>query len=193
MWHCRLFPEKSLKPKKKIKNVLPIFEKIEMFNFFLCDLPLILKVNLKWKQTEWRYLQGGLDIEFEWNWSDGLCAPLGDGHTQEFNFFSFRDFFRKSRQCHIVGFRMYYNPTKFDQIRGSYFWENRNFKFFLMWTTLILGVTRKRKEQAKDIYKGSPDIEFEQDWSVALGAILADGQKIKNYFSSFRDFFGKSP
>ena len=33
-------------------------------------------------------------------------------------------------------------------------------------------------------------MEFEQDWSVCLGAILADGQKIKNYFSSFGDFFG---
>ena len=32
------------------------------------------------------------------------------------------------------------------------------------------------------------DIEFEQDWSVGLRAILADGQKIKNYFSSLRDF-----
>ena len=61
-----------------------------------------------------------------------------------------------------------------------------------MWTTLNFGVTRKRKEQAEDICKGTPDIEFEQDWSVGLGAILADGQEIKNYFSRFRDFFGKS-
>ena len=55
-----------------------------------------------------------------------------------------------------------------------------------------MGVARKRKEQAEDICKGTPDIEFEQDWSVVLGAILADGQKIKNYFSSFRDFSGKA-
>ena len=40
--------------------------------------------------------------------------------------------------------------------------------------------------------KGTPDIEFELDWSVGLGATLGDGQKIKNYFSSLRDFFGKS-
>ena len=33
---------------------------------------------------------------------------------------------------------------------------------------------------AGDIYKGTPDIEFEQGWSDGLGAILADGQKIKN-------------
>ena len=53
-------------------------------------------------------------------------------------------------------------------------------------------MARKRKEQAEDICKETPDIEFEQDWSVRLGAILADGQKIKNNFSSFRDFYGKS-
>ena len=28
---------------------------------------------------------------------------------------------------------------------------------------LILGVARKRKEQVEDIYKGTPDIEYEQE------------------------------
>ena len=55
-----------------------------------------------------------------------------------------------------------------------------------------MGIARKRKEHAEDIYKGTPDIEFEQDGSVGLGAILADGQKVKNDFSSFRDFSGKT-
>ena len=55
-----------------------------------------------------------------------------------------------------------------------------------------MGVTRKRKEQAENICKESTDIEFEQDWSVGLGAILADEQKIKNYFSSLRNFPGKA-
>ena len=50
----------------------------------------------------------------------------------------------------------------------------------------------KWKEQAEDICKGTLDIEFERDWSFGLGATLVDEQKIKNYFSSFRDFFGKS-
>ena len=53
-----------------------------------------------------------------------------------------------------------------------------------MWTTLILGVTRKRKEQAEDICKGTPDIKFEQDWSVGLGATLRADRKLKKYFSS---------
>ena len=43
------------------------------------------------------------------------------------------------------------------------------------------------KKQAEDICKETPDIEFEED----LGAILVHGKKIRNYFSSFRDFSGK--
>ena len=38
--------------------------------------------------------------------------------------------------------------------------------FFLCELPLNLGVARKWKEQTEDIYKGTPDIEFEQDWSV---------------------------
>ena len=36
------------------------------------------------------------------------------------------------------------------------------------------------------------DIECERDCTVGLGATLGDGLKIKNYFSSFRDFSGKA-
>ena len=61
-----------------------------------------------------------------------------------------------------------------------------------MWTTLNFGGSSKTETQAEDICKGTPNIEFEQDWSVGLGAVLADGQEIKNYFYSFRDFSGKS-
>ena len=88
---------------------------------------------------------------------------------------------------------MYYKHTKLKNNRLSHFWENRNLNFFFLCELpLILGVARKRKEQTEDIYKGTPDIEFEQDGSVDLGAILANGQKIKNYLSSFRDFSGKN-
>ena len=58
---------------------------------------------------------------------------------------------------------------------------------------LILKVDRKRKKKrAGNICEGSPDIRFEQDWSVGLGATLRVTQKIKNYLSSFRDFSGKA-
>ena len=48
------------------------------------------------------------------------------------------------------------------------------------------------KNQAGHICKGTPYIEFEQDWSVGSGAMLGDGEKIKNYFSSFMDFPGEN-
>ena len=68
------------------------------------------------------------------------------------------------------------------------------FKFFFSCELpLILRVDRKRKKKrARDICKGTLDIEFDRDWSVSLGATLGEGQTIKNYFSSFRDFSGKS-
>ena len=44
----------------------------------------------------------------------------------------------------------------------------------------------------RDICKGTLGIEFERDWPVGLGPTLGNGQKIKKYFFSFRDFFGKS-
>ena len=48
--------------------------------------------------------------------------------------------------------------------------------FFLCELSLILWVGGKlKKKKADDICKGTPDIEFEQDWSIGLGAILADG------------------
>ena len=51
---------------------------------------------------------------------------------------------------------------------------------------------RERERETGSICKGIPDIEFEQDWLVGLGATLRGRQKIKNYFSSFKDFFGES-
>ena len=40
--------------------------------------------------------------------------------------------------------------------------------------------------------QGTLGIECERDRPVGLGAKLGDGQKIKNNFSSFRDFPGKA-
>ena len=52
---------------------------------------------------------------------------------------------------------------------------------------------RERERVRVNIFKGTPDIEFEKDWPVGLGATLRDRQKIKNYFSSFKDFFREKP
>ena len=89
---------------------------------------------------------------------------------------------------------MYYKSTKFYENRWSSFSENKNFKFFpnVNYPSFWGQKKRERERETGNICKWTPDIEFEQDWSVGLGAILADGQKFKNYFSSFRDFSGKS-
>ena len=44
-----------------------------------------------------------------------------------------------------------------------------------MRTTLNFRGRGKTKKAARDIYKRTLDIEFEQDWSVGLGATLGDG------------------
>ena len=49
-----------------------------------------------------------------------------------------------------------------------------------------------RKRETGNICKGTPDIEFEQDWSVGLDAALHGRQKIKSYFLVSRNFPGKS-
>ena len=69
--------------------------------------------------------------------------------------------------------------------------EEKKLIFFLCELVVILRVGRKL-EKAGDICKRTQDIECEQDWSVGLDATLADELKIKKYFSSFRDFSGKS-
>ena len=78
------------------------------------------------------------------------------------------------------------------KIVGAIFEKIKILNFFLMWTLLDFGGRSKTKIPAWDISKGTLDIECERDWSVALGATLRDEQKIKNYFSSFRDFSEKS-
>ena len=61
-----------------------------------------------------------------------------------------------------------------------------------MWTTLNFRGRSKTQKWAKDIGRGTLGIECERDRPVGLGATLGDGLKIKNNFSSFRDFSGES-
>ena len=54
-----------MNPQNLIKIVRAIFEKIEIFNFSLCDLPLILGLGGKLKKTAWDIYKRTLDIKFE--------------------------------------------------------------------------------------------------------------------------------
>ena len=73
----------------------------------------------------------------------------------------------------LLGFECTINPQNFNKIFIAIF-ERIEIFFFLCELPLVLGVARKRKEQAEDICKGTPDIEFEQKWSVGIGAILGE-------------------
>ena len=51
-----------------------------------------------------------------------------------------------------------------------------SYAYFLRKLPLILRIGPKYKiKRAGDIYKGTLDIEFEQNWSVGLVATLGDG------------------
>ena len=96
--------ECTINPQNFIKIFAAIFEKIDFFkHFFLRELPLILAVS---KKRNSDICTRTLDIEFERDWSVGLGGTLGDSHTEKLKnfFFSFRDFFGKSRKCHVIGF-----------------------------------------------------------------------------------------
>ena len=92
----------------------------------------------------------------------------------------------------LLGFQCAIDPQNLNEIVIAIFEKIEILNVFHMWTTLNFGGSSKTKKQAGDVCKGTPDVEFEQDWSFRLGAMLGDGQKTKNYFSSFRDFSGKS-
>ena len=57
-----------------MKIVGAIFEKIKIFNFFLCELHLISRVDRKRKKRDGDIWKGTLDIECERDWSVGLGA-----------------------------------------------------------------------------------------------------------------------
>ena len=75
----------------------------------------------------------------------------------------------------MLGLECTINTQNLNKIVRAIFEKIEILFFFLCGLPLILGVARKRKEQADDIYKGTPDIEFEEDSSVGLCDILADG------------------
>ena len=40
----------------------------------------------------------------------------------------------------------------------------------------MVGENKKKKKMARDIYKRTPDIEFERDQSIGLGSMIGDRQ-----------------
>ena len=120
------------------------------------------------KWTEWRYLQGDHRYRI-WMRLIIWFSSYVRRHSHRFFFFFF--FFPVSGiflEKPIVGFCMYSKPTKFDEIRWSHFWENRNLIIFRLWTTLNFRGRSKTKIQARYVWKRTLHIEFERDWSAGF-------------------------
>ena len=64
------------KPQNLMKVVKSVFVKIYIFNLFLCELPLIFRVDKKTKNLPRDICKRTLDIEF------GLGAVLNNDHTE---------------------------------------------------------------------------------------------------------------
>ena len=121
--------------------------------------------------------KGTPDIEFEKDWSVDLGATLRDRQKIENCFSSFTEFFSgKADSGILLGFECTINPQNLMKIVGAIFEKIKILYFFLCELPLIL------KKWAKDICKGTLDIERERDWPVGLGATLGDEQKIKKIF-----------
>ena len=154
--------------------------------------PLILRLGRKWKGLAGDNCKRTLNKEFEQDWSVGLGATLGADRKLKNIFLVRRIFPGKADSAIFLGFECTINPQNLMKVVGTIFEKMKILHFFLCELPLILRVDGEGKKQSEDICRGILDIEYELDWSVSLGATLGDRQKIKNYFSSFKDFSGKS-
>ena len=104
-----------------------------------------------------------------------------------------RIFQGKADSIVLLGYECTINPQNLIKIVRAIFVKFEILIFFLRELPLNFGSRSKTEKQAEEICKRTPDIEFEQDWSVGLGATVRDKQKMKNYFSSLKDFFREKP
>ena len=139
--------------------------------FFICELPLILRIDQKPIKRARYICKGTLDIEFERDWSFGLGATLGADQKIKNCLSSFRDIFGKSRYCHIVGLRI--NPQNLIKIVGAIFEKIKIIFFYLQ------GFFREKP--IVDIFLGFECTINRQNFMKIVGAIF-EKMKISNFF-----------
>ena len=114
-------------------------------------------------------------IEFEQDWSVSLAAKLGGVRKLKNIFLVRRIFPGKANIAIFLGFECTINPQNLMKIVVAIFEKIKILNFFLMWTTLNFEGRSKTRKWAKDICKGTIDIECERGWPVGLGATLRNG------------------
>ena len=97
--------ECTINPQDLIKIVVAIFEKIKIFNFFSCELPLILGVGGKLKKMAGDICERTLDVDFERDWWVGLGPALGDGKHLKYIFSVSGIFPEKFANITLMGFK----------------------------------------------------------------------------------------
>ena len=105
------------------------FSKNENLNFFLCGLPLILRVDRKPKKWAKDIYRGTLGIECERDRPVGSGAKLGDATDRKLKtiFLVSGIFPGKAESLILLGFECTINPQIVIKIVKSHFWENQNF------------------------------------------------------------------
>ena len=114
-----------------MKIVGAIFDKMQILNFFLCELPLILGVDRN-RKNERDICRGTLGIECERDRPVGLGTTLGEELKIKNNFSSFRDFSGKADSVILLGFEYTINPENLIKIVGAIFEKIKILIFFFM-------------------------------------------------------------
>ena len=121
------------KPTKFDENRRSHFWENENFRFFyLCELPLILRVDRKRKKRARDICNGTLDIEFERDRSIGLSATLDGQKIRKTIFLVSGIFPGKADSVILLGFNCTINPQNLIKIIGAIFEKIKIFNFFLM-------------------------------------------------------------
>ena len=91
----------------------------------------------------------------------------------------------KADSAILLGFECTLNPQNFMKFVWAISEKIKILNIFLMWTTLNFDGRSKTKRWDGDICKGTLEIEFEQDWSIGLGAISGLKSRIGFFYMLF--------
>ena len=150
-----------------MKIVVAIFEKMKIKNFFLCELPLILEVGRK-RKNELNIFTGDPRYRMWMRLASWFRRYVRRRTENKKTIFLVSGIFfsGKTESIRLLRFECAINPQNLMKIVGAIFEKIKILHFFLCELPLILRVGRKRKKWAKDICKGTLDIECERDWPV---------------------------
>ena len=136
-----------------------------MWTILNIKVPLILRIGRKWKGLAGDNCKRTLNIEFEQDLSVGLGATLGADRKLKKNIFLVRRIFPvKADSAIFLGFEWTINPQNLMKTVRAIFQKIKLLILFLCELPLIFRVDRKRTKWARDVFKGTKDIEFERDW-----------------------------